>query len=81
MHFRRHGFVPYVSHNVSTNFGDDGSNTEEMPAGFFPNMHFRRHGFVPNVSPNISTKFGDDGSNTEEMPAGFRNPTWRQPPT
>jgi len=34
MHFRRHRYVPNRSPNVSTNFGDDGSNTKEMAAVF-----------------------------------------------
>jgi len=34
MHFRRHRYVLNRSPNVSTNFGDDGSNTKEISTVF-----------------------------------------------
>jgi len=34
MHFRRHRYVPNRSPNVSTNFGNDRSNSKEMAAIF-----------------------------------------------
>jgi len=34
LHFRRHLYFPSRSTNVSTNFGDDRSNSKEMAAVF-----------------------------------------------
>jgi len=93
MHFRHHQYVPNRSANVSTNFGDDWSNSKKMatvfrnsrwrqpPSWICATMHFLPHWYVQNRSPNISTNFGEDWSNSKEMAAVFLNPRRRQPPS
>jgi len=92
LHYLRQICVPFVSLNISTEFGDDLSNNEGMETVLWNprcpqspfllhagTMHFRRHRCAINRSHKHSTKCGDDRSNSKEMSTVFRYPRWRQP--
>jgi len=90
LHFWHNMFFNW-SRNISSKFGDDWSNIDEM-ATVFPKprwrqpsswmlvrMHWRRS-CVLNRNCKIFTKFSNNSSDNEEVAAGFRNWRWRRPP-
>ena len=79
--------------NITTEFGEDRSNSNEMatdfrnsrwrppPSWIFVNMHFWCNSCVLCQILNIPIKFGDDWFNSNEMATNFRNSRWRRPPS
>jgi len=66
LHFWRHQYVPNQSSNVSTNFGDDRSNTKKM-AAVFRNRRWRRPPWTPRSSTLLKQR------SSSEMKQHFSN--------